>query len=167
MGDTQHKLSSLAARRKKLRTMKNITKIITTLMVILLIFSCSEKLQKTADDKFVGLWEIKGRTMFEGIQIEIVKDKNDFIGRITKLNDNKFIKLFADSNDVWVSGISRTSNFTFKLTEKKIAKDLFALYGQSTSQEFKVQFIDDNTIGLANDNSDPTTSKVTYNRVLK
>lgn len=143
------------------------TKTLTTVIIALFIFSCSDKFNKVPDDKFVGLWEIKGRTMFEGIQIKIVKEKSNFTGRITKLNNNKFIKLFADSNDVWVSGISRTSNFEFKLTEKKIAKDLFALYGQSTSQEFKVQFIDDNTFGIANESSDPTTSKVTYKRINK
>jgi hypothetical protein len=117
------------------------------------------------DDKFVGLWEIQGRAIFDGIQIKIEKENNNLTGRIYKLNNNKFIKMFADSNDIWVSEITRTSNFEFKLTEKKIAKDLFALYGQSTSQEFKVQFLDDNSFGLAKDNSDPIVSKVIYKRI--
>ena len=55
--------------------------------------------------------------------------------------------MFVDSNAIWISGIKRTSNYQFKLTEKKIAKDLFSLYGLGTSNEFKAEFIDENTIG--------------------
>jgi hypothetical protein len=130
-----------------------------------LFFSCSGNL--IPDDKFIGTWEMKGRGMFEGIQIRIVKEDGKLIGKILRLNDNKFIKMFADSNDVWVSEIRRTSDFEFKLTEKKIAKDLFSLYGLSTSQEYKAEFIDDNTIGLGMDNSDPLQSSLVYKRIAK
>jgi hypothetical protein len=147
--------------------MKNITKTVPIIAITILFFSCSDKLKKIPEDNFVGLWEIQGRSMFDGIQIKIEKENNDLIGRITKLNGNKLVKMFADSNDVWVAGIDRTSNFEFKLTEKKIAKDLFSLYGISTSQDFKVQFINDNTIGLGTESSNPQTSKVIYKRIIK
>ena len=140
------------------------TKTIMTLLAALLLFSCSDESNKVSEDKFVGLWEIKGRSMLDGIQIKIDKENNTLVGRIIRLNDNKYVKLFADSNDIWVSDIKRTSNYEFKLTENKIAMDLFALYGQTTSQVFKVQFIDDNTIGLANENSDPKTTTNYYKR---
>lgn len=137
----------------------------TLLFSLVLFNACSDKYSKVPDEKFVGIWQVQGRSMFDGIEIKIEKADNNLTGRIYKLNDNKFIKMFADSNDVWVSEITRKSNFEFKLTEKKIARDLFSLYGLSTSQEFKAQFIDDNTIGLATESSDPRVSKILYKRV--
>jgi hypothetical protein len=122
-------------------------------------------MKQIPDDKFVGLWELRGRAMFDGIQIRIEKKNNKLTGRIVKLNDHELIKLFADSSDVWVSDVSRSSNFQFKLTERKIARDLFSMYGLSTSQEFRTEFIDDNTIGLGADNADPQQSTIVYKRV--
>jgi hypothetical protein len=146
--------------------MKQITKATIMLsLATLFLLSCSEKLKTVPDDKFIGTWEIKGASIMDGTQIQIQKENNKLIGRIVKLNNNKYVKLFADSNEVWISEISRNSNYEFKLTESKLGKDLFALYGQKTSQDFKVQFIDENTIGLATENSDPTTSTRIYKRV--
>ncbi|MBC7863185.1 MAG: hypothetical protein IAF38_09435 [Bacteroidia bacterium] len=144
--------------------MKFISSPLKIIVIALLLISCSGQFKKVDEKKFEGVWELKGRDMFEGIEIKIAKEKDKWVGRVTKINSNKFIKLFSDSNDVWVSEIKRTSDFEFKLTEKKIAKELFALYGQSTSQEFKVQFIDDNTIGLTTESSDPTKSTTIYKR---
>lgn len=134
------------------------------LALTLICFSCSDTAM-VSEDKFVGLWELKGRSMFEGIQVRIDKQGEKISGRIFKLNDNKFIKMFADTNDVWVSEIRRSSNYQFRLVEKKIARDLFSLYGLSTSQEFKVQFIDDNTIGLSTESADPLKSQIVYKRI--
>lgn len=134
-----------------------------SLAIAFLFFSCSSQL--VPDDKFIGTWELKGRGIFEGMQIKIAKEDNKLVGKLVKRNNNKFIQLFSDSNDVWVSEIKRTSDYEFKLTEKKIAKDLFSLYGLSTSQDYRAQFIDDNTIGLAMDNSDPLQSTLVYKRV--
>lgn len=135
------------------------------LIITLFIAGCSNKFNKTPEENFIGIWKIEGRSMFNGIQIKIEKEENEIIGRIYKLNDNKFVKLFADSNDIWVSGIERRSNFEFNLTEKKIAKDLFSLYGLSTSQEFKVEFFNKNAFGLAIENSKPLNSKIIYRRI--
>jgi hypothetical protein len=118
-----------------------------------------------SDDKFVGTWELKGRSKFEGIRIRIDKTDDSFTGRIVKLNGNKLVKMFADSNDVWVSGIQRVSRTRFKLTERRLAADLFSLYGQATTQDFKVEFIDDNTFGLGTEGADPKNSSVVYKRV--
>jgi hypothetical protein len=145
--------------------MNHLTKTVLTLITVLLLFSCSDKFDKVSEDKFIGLWEIKGKSLTNGMQIKIERENNELIGRIYKLNDNKYVKLFADSNAVWISEIKRANNYEFNLKENKIAKELFALYGQSTSQEYKVQFIDDNTIGLATGNSDPTASKEQYRRI--
>lgn len=132
----------------------------------LLFCGCSNKFDKVSEEKFIGQWEVKGRKIFEGIQIKIEREDKKLVGRISKLNNNKLVRMFADSSDVWVSEINRSSNFQFQLTEKKIAKDLFSLYGISSSKEFKAEFIDENTIGLATDNSDPVTSSIIYKRVV-
>ena len=146
--------------------MRRITKKTATLLLVtLFLLSCSEKFKKVSEDKFIGTWEMKGTSIMDGTQIQIQKENNNLVGRIVKLNDNKYVKLFADSNEVWISEISRNSNFEFKLTESKLGKDLFALYGQKTNQEFKVQFINDSIIGLAIESSDPSTSTRIYKRV--
>ena len=134
-------------------------------LVCLCFWRCSDDFTKISDNQFIGVWNIKGRSMFEGIQIKIVKHKNRFNGRISKLNSNKYIRLFANTNDTWISDISRISNKEFKLIEERIAKDLFSLYGQSSSEEFRVKFLDENTFVLFNEN--PKTPKITYQRVIK
>lgn len=144
---------------------KNMKTTVTLLLATLFLLSCSEKLKTVSEDKFIGTWEMKGTSIMDGTQIQIQKENNKLVGRIVKLNDNKYVKLFADSNEVWISEISRNSNFEFKLNESKLGKDLFALYGQKTNQEFKVQFINDSIIGLAIESSDPSTSTRIYKRV--
>ena len=142
-------------------------RILTSLMIAIFSFGCSDKMAEVPLDKFVGLWELKGRNMFEGIQIRIERKNEKLTGRIVKLNDNKLIKMFADTGDVWVSDISRSSNFQFRVTERKIARDLFSVYGLSTSQEFRTEFIDDNTVGLGTDSSDPEKATIIYKRVVE
>jgi hypothetical protein len=131
--------------------------------------SCDgDKFQKENIDGFEGTWELQGRTMFDGVIIKIDRNKSgDFKGKILSLNENKFVKIFAKTNDIWVYGISRNSNYEFKLTEKKIGGALFSLYGLDTSKDFKVQFINKNTIGLSAGGSNPKTSTVRYVRVVE
>ena len=146
------------------------TKVTPFLFFILLVFvgGCdSTKLSETPISQFFGVWELEGRKMFNGIQIQISEkdNKNKFIGKIIKLNDNKYIQMFMDSGDTWISEISRKSNYQFELTEKKIGSQLFSLYGQSTSTNFNVQFIDKSTFGLSPNNLDPEKSTIVYKRV--
>ena len=61
---------------------------ITTVIIALLFFSC-DNINKEPVDKFEGLWEIKGRTMFDGIQIKIEKE--------TKPQDREFKNNHPDS----------------------------------------------------------------------
>jgi hypothetical protein len=51
------------------------------------------------------------------------------------------------------------------LTERKLAGELFSIYGLSSSQEFKVEFLDNNTIGLGSEGSDPQHATIMYKRV--
>jgi len=140
-------------------------KIIKALIIIFILTSCTEKLNKVPEDKFIGIWEIKGVPMLEKMQIIIQNENNQLIGKVYKLNDNKFVRMFVDSSAVWIPEIKRNSNFEFKLTENKIGKELFSVYGQKTTEDYKVEFIDENTFGLARENSDPLKSTRIYRRI--
>ena len=141
-------------------------KIIFLSTIILLFISCdSGKLNKTPMENFIGVWEIQGRSMFNGIEISIAKSNSgSFVGKVVKLNDNKYVQMFLEKNALWITEIKRSSNYQFTLREKKIASELFSLYGQETSVEFKVQFINENSFGLATGNLDPIESTVIYKR---
>ncbi|MCD4724125.1 MAG: hypothetical protein K8R63_04720 [Bacteroidales bacterium] len=139
--------------------------LIYSIITILFFSSCSQEFEKISDNEFVGTWELSGREMFNGIQISIQEENGKLVGRIIKLNNNKYVQFFTDTNDIWISEITRSSNYQFKLKEKKIGKDLFALYGLGTNEEFKVEFIDKNTIGIAKSNSDPKNSEIKYKRI--
>ena len=73
--------------------------------------------------------------------------------------------MFATPNDVWVSEITRSSNYQFRLTERKIARELFGMYGLSTSNNFKAEFIDNDTIGLSGEGKDPKNATIKYVRI--
>jgi|SRR5690554_775679 len=151
----------------KVKRLSKFRQIILLISFMVIISSCtSDEFQRVELQQFVGTWELKGRSMFEGVQIEIKNtDKNKLQGTLVKLNDNKFVKLFAEPNEAWVTGIKRTSNFEFNLTEKKLGSPLFSLYDLETSKSFKAQFIDENTIGLSAGNAKPSNSSIRYVRV--
>jgi hypothetical protein len=139
--------------------------VLTIFSTLIIISSCGDY-KLVPDSQFIGTWELTGRPMFDGIKIKIEKaGDNDFKGRIVKLNENKFVAMFADTNDVWVSEIKRSSNFKFKLTEKRIGRQLFSLYGLGSSDEFSVEFINEDSFGLGEGNSDPLNSDIIYKRV--
>ncbi|PWH85068.1 hypothetical protein DIT68_10530 [Brumimicrobium oceani] len=118
-------------------------------------------MSETPDSQFIGKWKLSERGMLEGIEIEISKDKKgNFIGLVTKLNDDKYVNMFMEKGDKLLSAIKRNSNFEFVITEKKIAAPLFSAYGQSTTTEFKAVFSGTNKILLGNNGSDGTYLKV-------
>ncbi len=113
------------------------------------------KFTKTPENQFIGNWKLVDRGMFENIEITISKnEKGEFSGVIKKINDNKFVNLFMEVGDQFLTNIKRHSNFEFQITEKKIAAPLFAAYGQSTNAEFTVTFENKNTILLGNQGGD-------------
>ena len=120
----------------------NMKKIILFLITITTLASCStDKLTETPDSQFEGAWVLSEKSMLDGIEIEITKDKQgNFHGLITKLNDNKYVQLFMNVGDKFVAGIKRKSNFEFEISEKKIAAPLFSQYGQSTTLKSSAQF---------------------------
>lgn len=142
-----------------------IYKLAYLVLTITLLISCDRQgLTEIPTDKFIGTWELRGRGIYDGIQLQIQKENDKLIGRLTKLNENKYVQMFSELEDVWVSNISRSSNYQFRLTERKIGRELFALYGISTSQEFKVEFINDDTIGLST-GGNPNKSSIKYVRI--
>jgi hypothetical protein len=140
---------------------------ILILTILITTFSCSQKYDIVDDEQFVGTWQLDGLSMYNEMTIKISRNSNkELVGHVQKLNDNKYIKMFVNPGDVWVSNISRSSNFQFRLTETKIARELFGLYGLGSSTEYKVEFIDNDTIGLTTD-SNPTSSSIRYVRTTK
>ena len=104
--------------------------------------------------------------MFNGIQIKIEKtEDNKFKGRVVKLNNNKYVKMLVELDDLWVTEIKRSSNFQFILTKKIIGSDIFSLYGLKTTKTFNVQFINNNKVGLDVGSKDPSKSKMIYKRI--
>ena len=154
---------------KNIKLRPIISRLLIAVLLGFVIFSCdTSKFKKTPIDNFVGVWELQGRPMFEGIKVRIEKNEtNEFVGKVVAINEDKYVKMFVDSADLWVTGIKQSSNFEFSLTEKKIASELFALYGQDTKTEFKVQFIDKDIFGLEAGSSDPTKSTIIYRRIEK
>lgn len=140
--------------------------------ILLIIFipfftNCDiEGMRKVSDDKFIGVWELKGRSMLDGIKVSIERTENgNLVGKVLEINSNKYVNLFLEQGDILVSNIKRSSNFQFRLTEKKIGAELFSTYGLDTSKEFKLEFIDDNTIGLGSGTLDPLKSTIFYKRL--
>lgn len=132
---------------------------------ILLMISCSDMTERIPKDRFIGKWELVGRSMFEGIEVEIYQEDGAMYGRIIKLNDNKYVKMFLEIDDTWISGITRGSNYEFAITEKRIGSPLFSIYGISTSDKYSVQFIDENTFALGDKGRDPLKSSIKYVRI--
>lgn len=128
------------------------------------LMSCN-KTNRIPESQFVGVWELHGRSAFEGIRVKVAEEKSGLTGRLQTLNDHKYVQMFADTGDVWISGIERSSNFLFKLSEKKLANPLFTMYDLSGTQQFDAQFIGKDTLGLAEPGMDPLKSKIRYVRI--
>ena len=135
------------------------------LVCVTTLLGCTSRTAVKSDELFIGKWELVGRSMLDGIQVQIQREEGKLVGRVVKRNNNKYVQLFLDSNAVLVSGITRSSDFQFKLTENKVAKELFSTYDLSGSQEFNVEFIDSKTIGLAKGNLNPQKSTVFYKKL--
>ena len=136
-------------------------KVFATLTVVFLLGACQgDRFSETPMEQFKGTWELRGRKSFNGIRIRIdSKNGKKFKGRVIERNDNKMVRLFVDSNDVWVSSIERLSNFEFELTEKKVAHALFGMYDLPTKEVHTVRFVNEDRFEL-NDDKD-----VYYQRV--
>lgn len=125
-------------------------KYFTLIILLFALVGCdSSKLSKTSDEKFIGTWQLEDRGILSGLHVEIIKnDKGALKGSLKKLNDNKYVQMFMEVGDPFVTEIKRTSNYEFIISEKKIAAPLFSAYGQSTTSEFEAEFNDKNELLL-------------------
>lgn len=125
-----------------------LTKAAIFFFAISFAFSCSDYMY-VDEVAFLGTWQLKGRKMYEGMQLQIVKENQQLKGYITSIPSNKYAPLFLDSGNVWVLNIERTSNFAFKIKEQKIASELFSIYGLETTSSFYATLSEDkNRINL-------------------
>ena len=90
----------------------------------------------------------------DGLLVRINRNnKEEFTGRVVKLNENKYVNIFLDSNSVVIPSIERRSNFQFMFWENKIGSELFSLYGLDTKITYQAQFLNEDTIVLSEDQS--------------
>ncbi|MDX1445769.1 hypothetical protein [Lishizhenia sp.] len=120
----------------------------TILFLSAILISCNtDSFQKAAKNQFKGKWRLAKRGILDSLEIEITEDSlKNYTGRVIKVNNNKYVKLFMDDGDLFIKKIKRYSNKDFKLTEKKIAGPLFSIYGESTNKELDVHFHHKDTI---------------------
>ena len=105
--------------------------------------------------------------MLDDMQISISRtEEGSLIGKVVKINENKYVKFFVEEGDSWIQSVRRVSNSEFRIIEKKIGSALFGSYGLDTNQEYKVVFIDENTIGLGSNSKKPEKSTIKYKRVV-
>lgn len=138
------------------------------IMLSLFLFSSCDFItsEKVSTDDFIGVWSLEGRDMLQDVQVEIFKnEKGELKGKIVSINENKYVKLFVEEGDNWISNISRTSNNGFNITERKVGHQLFTLYGQETSKEYRAMFLNKNTLLLGGKNLKPANAKIKYIRV--
>ena len=144
--------------------MKHLFTFFSIAIICSFVFFSSCKYKYVDDDLFVGKWELIGKSKFEGLQVEIKREKGRLKGYISQVPDNEALQVFLEENDVWLSGFERSSNYTFRITQRKVGADLFGLYGLETSAVYRVQFFNDNKFGISK-SADPLKSKVYYQRV--
>jgi len=92
---------------------------------------------------FVGTWQLEGRNIYHQMTISIVKEGDKLRGYVLSPPNNKYGQLFLEQGDPWILEISRSSNYYFKITEGKIASELFKIYGLDTTSNFYVTFSED------------------------
>ena len=137
--------------------------------LLLIVFTCilsSCKYKYVEDNKFIGEWVFKGKKNLDGLQIIISNSNNGYVGRITKLPNSPVFKSYLNINDIWITSIERTSNFEFKISEKKIASDLFSEYGMPSIRKYKAVFVSDNRIDLFEDNGYSQTPSAHLEKIV-
>ncbi len=122
--------------------MGNSTSRIIGLMSFILVFSFSCTYKFVDDNNFIGTWVLEGRNIYSGMSIKIEKAEDEFIGRIIQPPNNKYQDFFL-KDEIWVTQITRSANYYFKLTESKIAKDIFSTYELPTTNEYYAFFSKD------------------------
>ena len=135
--------------------------ILSIIIVYSFVTSCSNN-KYVDDSKFIGKWELKGREIYSGMEIEIERNNNSITGKIIKIPTNRYGELFLKKDDLWISEIKRSANYYFKITEFKIAHEIFSIYDLPASNNYYAFFSDDyNRIYFSKENPNIDTKKTT------
>ncbi len=110
-----------------------------------MFFSCANY-KYVDENKFIGIWELKGRDIYQGMVIKIERKKDKLIGVVVSIPQNKYGTLLMKKGDVWIPNINRVANYYFKITENKIAGKIFPVYNLPASTEYFAYFSEDNNI---------------------
>lgn len=133
--------------------------ILLTILLSISTLSCSDY-KHIDESKFIGKWALFGREIYSGMEISITKENNLLVGKINKTPNNKYGDIFLKTGDIWISSIKRSANHYFKITEFKIASEIFALYDLSTTNDYYATFSEDyNTIYLSKKTPNITQKK--------
>ncbi len=117
--------------------------------VAIIITSCDiSKLSQTPMSKFIGVWRVEDHSILNNCELIISYKSKSLKGRLIKLNQNKLVNLFCDTNTIIISSIARKSNFQFIVKEKLIASELFSSYNISSEKNIEAEFKSENTIIL-------------------
>jgi len=116
--------------------------------ISLFFFTSCFKFKYVDENRFIGTWEVKGKSIYEGMKFKITKDDSSLKGYIITPPKNKYA-YFIDSGDNWITSITRVSNYSFKITEKKIAQQLFSEYKLDSNSTFYAYFFGNDTISLS------------------
>lgn len=120
---------------------------ILSIFAIVFIFTCCNRY--IDHFKIEGYWRIiKADDSSKGTVICISKKKDVYVGRIYKKNDNKYVKLLVDSNDVLFTSIYKLSKVQYKFVKTKIGATLLSDYGLSTEQEYSAMTDNADTLKL-------------------
>lgn len=136
------------------------------ILIALSFLSCdSNHLSKISINQFNGVWELKGRNLFNEMQVEIRVDESGKVSsKVIKINDNKYVQIFLSEGDEWIRDIKRNSNFEFVVTELKLAAPLFSLYGNSKTKKWNAVFKNKDCFGIS-ENKNPEKSSIEYCRI--
>ncbi len=125
----------------------NVYKLLICIAII--IASCDiSKLSQTPMSKFIGVWRVEDHSILNNCELIISYKSKSLKGRLIKLNQNKLVNLFCDTNTIIISSIARKSNFQFIVKEKLIASELFSSYNISSEKNIEAEFKSENTIIL-------------------
>ncbi len=120
-------------------------KIILFVYICLFMFFSCTKMNYVDEDAFIGTWELKGRNIYNQMTVSIVKEDGKLKGYIVSLPNNKYGEFFLEEKSPWILSVSRSANHYFKITEEKIASDLFVIYNLEETSTFYVTFSKDHS----------------------
>jgi hypothetical protein len=131
--------------------------IFSIIIVYSFVTSCSNY-NYVDDSKFIGKWELKGREIYSGMEIE--RNNNSLTGKIIKIPTNRYGKLFLKKMICGFLKLNAPLIIILKITEFKIAHEIFSIYDLPSSNNYYAFFSDDcNKIYFSKENPNINTKR--------